>query len=569
MKHLLLLLSIVFTANLGFTQKALPEDVTKSIQSRIEYGISPSIVVGIIDKNGPKYYAFGTKTLGGKPVNENTIYEIGSISKTFTGILLAQMVINGQMKTDDAAQKYLPAAVKLPKWENTEITLGNLSDHTSSLPRLPTNMVPADPANPYADYTVDQLYAFLNGYTLTRPIGSVYEYSNLAQGLLGNILALKTGKSYEQLMIANIAAPLGMKVTKITFDEAMKQNLAMGYSQGTQVANWDIPTLAGAGAIRSSLHDMLIFIAANLGLKRSKFYPAMQLSHQARHDKPGGGTRVGLAWHISKGAEGDVIWHNGGTGGYRTFAGFVKETGKGVVVLTNSTAGADDIGMRLLNSSAKLIQVKKPALLDIKKIADSQGADAAWKAYEDIKKNPASSYDFNEDQFNETGYAYLEAKNTKLAAVIFKINVAEHPKSANAYDSYAEALMKDGQQTAAIENYQKSLELNPNNTNAVDMLAKMGIGKPSTTFKVDEAILESYVGSYQLTPGFKITIMKEGARLFGIPTGQGKFELFAKSETEFFLKVVEAKVIFTVKNGKAESLTLYQGGQALLGKRVD
>ncbi len=569
MKHLLLLLFIVFSANLGFAQKALPEDVTKSIQSRIEYGISPSIVVGIIDKNGPQYYAFGTKTLGGKPVNEHTIYEIGSISKTFTGILLAQMVKNGQMKTDDAAQKHLPAAVKLPKWENTEITLGNLSDHTSSLPRLPTNMVPADPANPYADYTVDQLYAFLNGYTLIRPIGSVYEYSNLAQGLLGHLLALKAGKSYEQLMITNIAAPLGMKATKITFDEAMKQNLAMGYSQGTQVANWDIPTLAGAGAIRSSLHDMLIFIAANLGLKKSKFYPAMQLSHQARHDKPGGGTRVGLAWHISKGAEGDVVWHNGGTGGYRTFAGFVKETGTEVVVLTNSTAGADDIGMRLLNSSAKLIQVKKPALLDIKKIADAQGADAAWKAYEEIKKNPASSYDFNEDQFNETGYAYLEAKNTKLAAVIFKINVAEHPKSANAYDSYGEALMKDGQQAPAIENYQKSLELNPNNTNAVDMLAKMGIGKPSVIFKVDEAILESYVGSYQLTPGFKITIMKEGARLFGIPTGQGKFELFAKSETEFFLKVVEAKVIFTVKDGKAESLTLYQGGQALLGKRVD
>jgi CubicO group peptidase (beta-lactamase class C family) len=569
MKHLLLLLSIVFLANLGFAQKSLPEEVTKSIQSRIEYGISPSIVVGIIDKNGPQYYAFGTKTLGGKPVNEHTIYEIGSISKTFTGILLAQMVKNGQMKTDDAAQKYLPAAVKLPKWENTEITLGNLSDHTSSLPRLPTNMASADPANPYADYTVDQLYAFLNGYTLTRPIGSKYEYSNLAQGLLGHLLALKAGKSYEQLMIANIAAPLGMKATKITFDEAMKQNLAMGYSQGEQVANWDIPTLAGAGAIRSSLHDMLIFIAANLGLKKSKFYPAMQLSHQARHDKPGGGTRVGLAWHISKGAEGDVVWHNGGTGGYRTFAGFVKETGKGVVVLTNSTGGADDIGMHLLNSTAKLIQVKKPALLDIKKIADSQGADAAWKAYDDIKKNPASSYDFNEDQFNETGYAYLEAKNTKLAAVIFKINVAEHPKSANAYDSYAEALMKDGQQGAAIENYQKSLELNPNNTNAVDMLAKMGIGKPSATFKVDEAILETYVGSYQLTPGFKITISKEGTRLFGIATGQGKFELFAKSETEFFLKVVEANVIFTVKNGKAESLTLYQGGQALLGKRVD
>jgi hypothetical protein len=303
-----------------------------------------------------------------------------------------------------------------------------------------------------------------------------------------------------------------------------------------------------------------------MGLKKSKLYPAMQLSHQARHDKPGGTTRVGLGWHISKGAEGDIIWHNGGTGGYRTFAGFVKETGKGVVVLTNSDKGADDLGFHLLNSADKLIEVKKSALVEIRKTLDAQGAEAAWKAYENIKKD--LSYTLEEEEFNNLGYTYLQGGNTKAALVLFKINVTEYPKSSNAYDSYGEALMTDGQKEAAIENYKKSLELNPGNTNATDMLAKMGVGEASKVFVVEESVLESYVGVYELAPNFTITITRKGTQLFGQATGQGQFELFAKSATQFFLKVVEAQVTFTSKDGKVESMTLFQGGQLIPGKRI-
>lgn len=550
----------------NFAQKALPADVIKNIEMRIANGYSPSIAIGIIDKDGPQYYLFGTKTAGGQPVDEHTIYEIGSISKTFTGILLAQAVLDGQIKTDDPAQKHLPTTLTLPTRNGQQITLGHLSDHTSALARMPSNLNPKDPANPYADYSVDQMYAFLRDYTLPRDIGSQYEYSNLAQGLLGHILALKAGTSYEALMLNKIATPLGMKETKITFDDKMKQNLAMGYSQGAQVSNWDIPTLAGAGAIRSSVHDMLIYLAANMGLKKTKSYPAMQLSHQPRHDKAGGGTQVGLGWHISKGAEGDVIWHNGGTGGYRTFAGFVQEMGKGVVVLTNSDKGADDLGFHLLNSKAKLIEVKKSALVEIRKTLDAQGADAAWKAYENLKKD--LSYTLEEEEFNNLGYTYLQGGNVKAALVLFKINVLEYPKSSNVYDSYGEALMEDGQKEAAIENYQKSLELNPSNTNALDMLAKMGVGEGVKVLTVGESVLESYVGVYELAPNFTITITRNGTQLFGQATGQGQFELFAKSETEFFLKVVEAQVTFTTKDGKVESLTLFQGGQKIPGKRI-
>jgi CubicO group peptidase (beta-lactamase class C family) len=193
---------------------------------------------------------------------------------------------------------------------------------------------------------------------------------------LGHILALQTGMSYEALMIKNIAAPLGMKETKITFDDNMKKNLAVGHSDGNAVENWDLNTLAGAGAIRSSTYDMLKFLAANAGLTKTSQRNAMDLTHLVRHDKAGA-SRVGLGWHIVKGKNGDVISHSGGTGGYRTFAGFVKETGMGVVVLTNSNTGADDIGFHLLNPDAKLQEIKINIVPEMKKLIDANKVDEA------------------------------------------------------------------------------------------------------------------------------------------------------------------------------------------------
>jgi D-alanyl-D-alanine-carboxypeptidase/D-alanyl-D-alanine-endopeptidase len=568
MKKQLLFLAFVFLIQLAFAQHKLPKDITKSIEKRIEYGQTPSIVVGIIDKNGPQYYTFGTKTIGGQPVDEHSIYEIGSISKTFTAILLAQMALEGQLKIEDAAQNYLPSFVKMPVRANQQITLGQLSDHTSGLPRIPENLIPEDFNNPYADYTEDKLYAFLNSYTLPRDIGSEMEYSNLAAGLLGYILALKAETSYESLMVNKMALPLGMNATQLTMDETMLQHLAKGHSNGVEVSNWDFDCLAGAGGIRSSLHDMLRYVAANLGLEKSELLPALQLSHQARHNKESADTEVGLGWMITKGNEGEIIWHNGGTGGYRTFAGFIKETGIGVVVLTNSDRGADDIGMRLLNSTTKLREVKKPAVAAIKNVIDTKGASAASKTYHKLKIKQ-SAYEFDENAFNILGYEYLTKGKIAEALAVFKINMDEFPESFNVFDSYAEALMNDGQKDAAIVYYKKSLEINPANTNATEMLAKMGVVETVKEVIIDENILATYVGVYELAPNFTLTISQSGSQLFGQATGQAKFEMFAKSNTEFYLKAVAAQVTFSTNGDKVESLTLFQNGQEILGKRIE
>ncbi len=558
MKHLLILLLV---APLYLTAQKLPNDVDASIKKRLEYGISPSYAIGIIDKNGAHYYNFGTKAINGAPVDEHTVYEIGSISKVFTAILLAQQVVNGKMKLDDPIKKYLPADIKIPTRSGKEITLGHLSDHTSGLPRMPTNFSPANPNNPYADYTVKQLFEFISGYELTRDIGAQYEYSNLAQGLLGNILARQAGASYEALMIKTIAAPLAMNETRITFDDNMNKHLAMGHSEGTQVENWDIPTLAGAGAIRSTTYDMLKFLAANMGLTKTSLRKAMDLSHRMRHDKAGS-NRVGLGWHIAKGKNGDVIWHNGGTGGYRTFAGFVKEMGMGVVVLTNSDAGADDIGVHLLNPDAPLQTVKASIIVEMKKLIESNNINEAINLYKEKKKSAPDQYDFSESILNTLGYSYM-AKNLPATLSIFNLNVEQYPNSFNVYDSYGEALLP-----ASIGAYKKSVELNPGNTSGIAALEKMGekVGKADEV--VSEAVLESYVGVYEIQPGFTITILRDGQHLFEQATGQSKFELFSKTTTEFYLKVVEARITFNLIDGRVESLTLSQNGQKINGKKV-
>lgn len=550
-------------------KKALPEDVVASIKSRIDFGLTPSIVIGIIDKDGTHYYSFGTKTVGGEPADEHSIYEIGSISKVFTATLLADNIVKGKMKVDDPVSKYLHASVKVPTYKggSKPITLGNLSDHTSSLPRMPSNMPASDPKDPAADYTPELMYAFLSSYVLSREVGSEFEYSNFAIGLLGQIQALAAGTSYEEALTSVITSPLKMKETGIKLSDKMKDNLAVGHSMGMPVNNWDLNSMQGAGGIRSSVHDMLLFLAANMGLTKSQLSKAMELAQTPRHDKAG--DRVGLGWFISKGSLGDVFAHNGGTGGYRTFAGFVKETGRGVVVLTNSgSSDADDIGMHLLDPQSPIQEVKPDYSYVIKQMIDKEGHEGLLKKYKNLKAENPDKYYLDEDAINTLGYAYLNQEKVDAAMAVFSINVMEFPNSSNVYDSYGEALMIKGQKAEAIVNYQKSLELNPANSNAVDMLAKMGVEVKMEEVKVEEALLQAYTGGYELAPGFIITITRDGSRLFAQATGQGQFEIFPTSNTEFYLKAVEAKVVFATDAEGVINMTLYQGGQVMPGKRV-
>lgn len=550
----------------------ISEEVKDNIKSRVENAINTGIVVGVISSNGITYYSYGVKSLEtNDAVDENSVFEIGSISKTFTGILLADMVIKGDLNLDDPLQSLLPNGITAPTKNGEAIKLFQLSNHTSSLPRLPNNMSPANPSNPYADYSEKQLYDFLNSYELTRDIGSKYEYSNYAAGLLGHVLASKRKLTYEELMVEVIAKPLGMENTRVVLTPQMKKNLAMGHRNGLEVENWDSPTLTGAGAIRSTAVDMLKYLAANMGIEKSSLYPAMQLAHKNSRSEDSNPI-VGLGWHTLEQDGVQIIWHNGGTGGYRTFAGFIKGGDKGVVVLSNSNAGVDDIGFHLLQPTVALNNPKPSIAIKLRSIFEDEDIETAINTYWELKKNQADEYNFGENELNRMGYTFLGKEEVEKALAVFKINVQAYPNSSNVYDSYGEALMKNNENENAIANYKKSVELNPGNSNGIEMLKKLGVDTENLIKEVtiEDAILESYVGKYELAPGFVINVTKDGEQMKAQATGQGQFEIYPKSENVFYLKVVEAQITFNLNdNGKVESMTLLQGGEETTGLKLE
>ena len=335
------------------------EEIRKILVERIDVQHqSVGIVVGVVTPEGHRIVSYGHLAQGDpRTLNGDTIFEIGSATKVFTSLLLADMVQHGQVALDDPVSKYLPKTVKMPQRNGRSITLVDLATHTSGLPRLPDNMTSKDPGNPYADYTVDQLYQFLSSYELKRDIGSQYEYSNLGGGLLGHVLALRAGTDYQSLVISRICDPLDMRSTRITLTPEMKARLAVGHDVGMEaVENWDLPTLAGAGALRSTANDLLKFLAANLGYVRSPLAPAMAAMLKTRRPTGGTGLEVALGWHIFTSNGKEIIWHNGGTGGYRSFMGYDPAARIGVVALSNAQTeiGVDDIGRHLLDASVPL-----------------------------------------------------------------------------------------------------------------------------------------------------------------------------------------------------------------------
>jgi len=314
------------------------------------------IVVGLIDEHGRRFISEGSfDQADDRPVGHDTIFEMGSITKVFTATLLTLAVERGEVKLTDPVVKYLPAGVHVPERGGKQITLRDLAMHVSGLPRLPTNFAPKDPDNPYVDYRDAELFAFLNGYTLPRDIGAKWEYSNLGVGLLGEALAQRAGLSYEALLKTRILDPLGMTSSGVALTPEEQHRFAIGHDAYLRpAAHWDLAALAGAGALRSDADDMLTFLAANIGLTRTPLKTAMDATLAVKRIPNLPNNEQALGWDVRQSPYGDIIWHNGGTGGFRTFIGFNPVAKVGVVVLTNAAneTGGDDIGFHILAGSS-------------------------------------------------------------------------------------------------------------------------------------------------------------------------------------------------------------------------
>ena len=323
--------------------KEISPPVKSFILNQIVNKSKAALVVGFVDPNGTKIFSFGNMSKAHNiPVNQSTLFDIGSITKTFTTLLLADMVTQGMVNLKDPIDKYLPANVKVPEFNGTKITLEDLATHTSGLPFLPSNIwlngKVGGTINP--NYSANQMYAALSNFTLTREPGSKFQYSDFGVGLLGYILSLKAGIPYNQLLQGRILNVLGMNDTKITLSQSdIKNRFPVGHMGGKEIKTPIIPVvIEGAGAFRSTAADMLKYVSANLGFLHTTLDNAIQLQHLITHPVPPSNQinyseYMALGWRVLTNFGTETLSHTGAINGWNANVAFTPAKQIGVVSL--------------------------------------------------------------------------------------------------------------------------------------------------------------------------------------------------------------------------------------------
>lgn len=322
--------------------------VDSLVRASFARGELAGVVIGVIDGDKSYTYAYGETAIGnGRLPDAQTLFQIGSITKTFTGILLASQIVDGKVKADDPISQYVPDSVKLNWFEGKVVTMQMLSNHTSAIPRWePVMKYPGfTMAQPYGHFRDAQLYDFLNRYKPTEAPARRYDYSNIAAGLLGELLARNAKTSYKALLARDITRPLKMTSTTITESPALPAHMSQGYNREKKPEQpWVMAALTGAGGITSNMKDMLAYARANMAPPAGKLGKAITLSH--RQTFADSTAIIALGWHISRTGGHTIVQHGGQTGGYNSYIGVDVAARKAVIVLSN-VATANQIGWPL------------------------------------------------------------------------------------------------------------------------------------------------------------------------------------------------------------------------------
>jgi D-alanyl-D-alanine-carboxypeptidase/D-alanyl-D-alanine-endopeptidase len=311
------------------------------------------IVVGIVTAEGRRIIVRGTSGRpDGAELNGETVFEIGSVTKVFTSLLLADMARRGEVGIEDSVSLHLP--VKVGAGSARVITLADLATHTSGLPLWPSG-IPAtrEGALSMATYSVDRLYEYLAGFDIAPDVGTKWVYSNVDAGVLGLALAHRAGTTYEALLESRITGPLRMKSTAVAVSREMASRMAVGHDAGSGPApRWNVPALAGAGGLVSDASDMLLFLASfGQSSVSSAALPTMLATR-----RQGPGIPQALGWWIVATSPSDqgILVHDGGTLGFSSSVAYDPLTRTGVVVLSNSAAAVGDIARHILRPAIPL-----------------------------------------------------------------------------------------------------------------------------------------------------------------------------------------------------------------------
>lgn len=336
-----------------------------------EGGVVPGLVVGMYDAGHTEVFGLGAMSAGDKRVPDgDTVYEIGSVSKVFTSLLLADAVSKGEVTLQDPLSKWLPKKIKAPSRDGKEITLEQLATHSSGLPRTPGNMDASSLKNPYAAYDKDKLFAYLNGRRLERAPGAKFEYSNLGMGVLGQLLADRAGKPYEALLSERITGPLKMSDTGVSLSADQSRRLAPPHRDGLRTDNWEFGSLVGCGGVRSTVNDLLKLVDAHVNTEGSPIADAVKLASAKRRGIEDTKMSIGLGWQY---AEDQVtLCHTGQTGGYSAAVFICPSAKKAVVVLANGASTDIDVLCERLIQSMFGMAVQPP---DVRKTATLSPAE--------------------------------------------------------------------------------------------------------------------------------------------------------------------------------------------------
>jgi CubicO group peptidase (beta-lactamase class C family) len=522
-----------------------------ALDARAAAAPGTGIAVGIIDHGVTRVYVAGSAG-NGRAVDAHTLFEIGSVTKTFTATTLAAMVLRKEVDLSDPISEFLPAGIHAPTKDGKAITLLDLAEQRSGLPRLPSNMDDVAGDDPYADYTVADMYAFLNDFALNRDPGAKYEYSNYGVGLLGQLLANRAKVPYPTLVRDTVLNPLGMNDTTFAVWPAQDPaTLAVGHEigGGDAVATWHFQSILPAGGIISSVSDMLKYLRCNMGmgpLARTCLF-AQQPRNQGMT-----GHEIGLVWNINSST--GVIGHDGDTLGFHADVAVSRDRKVGVVVLSNGPGVTDIAGHVLLPRYPIAVC---PASVPAAK------TDPA--SYSGIYCNASTAMTFT---------VAGTARPDQLAIALLPQPTLVYSRIAT--DTFYAAVvgatfkfLRSGDAIVGLRVLQAGV--------VVPAVRLDAAGKPVAVqlppefppeVSLDAAALAQYVGSYAIDDG-TFTVTLRGDTLYVQLAGQPAAPVYASAKDHFFYKAVDAQISFERNAaGAVTGLTLNQNGQALHATRT-
>ena len=574
----LILLSIAVNCWVGVpiasSQNLTDQWVEQAAAPLVEDRIVDGLSVGYIEGKHYGIVHLGSSNRARGKANYLTVYEIGSVSKVFTGLLLADAVVRGEIDLFAAADVANPAEIRLPSRNGRSITWIDLSTHRSGLPRLPGNLHATDLVNPYRAYDSQKAAAFVNQYELPRQPGESQEYSNLGASVLGYLVAQKAGKSYQQLLRERIAEPLRMTDCTVSLSSDQKKRLATPHRPfGTATPPWTFADLPGAGGIHATMRDMMRFAKAQLTPPSGGIGEAIELAWKQHSEADASGPATGLGWMIA--GDGQTRWHNGETGGSHASLFINRELKCAVIVLCNTaTDDVDQLAMRLMRKAAGLDTKAEPG--------ESNNAPP--------KLSPFTAVRFEDEQvivdFDGQTYQWLELNGIKVADIVASsIKQFGGQWQKRISEDLVELLWGMGHQPGkmvklrlldlktkqafVVENAPMTEENRAIIRNRQKADEAVTVERGDDEMAIDAKVRGRLVGRYQLTPNFIFDVQdRDGRILVGI-TNQPTQEVYPDSPTRWSYRGVDATLEFKLpKTGPARSLVLHQNGAQQTAYRI-